>query len=54
MHLPHPTFLAGLVYLRKLRSHLYGKLIGTVTSCVLGHGLCNCGTRTAAGMPTAV
>jgi len=54
MHLSYPTILASLVYLRKLNSHLYGKLIGTVTSCVLGHGLCNCGTRTTAGMPTAI
>jgi hypothetical protein len=54
MHLPHPTFLAGLVYLRKLSTHLYGKLIGTVTSYVLGHGLCKCGTCTTAGKPTAV
>jgi hypothetical protein len=54
MHLPHPTFLAGLACLRKLSSHLYGMLIGMVTSCVLGHALCNCGTRTTAGTPTAV
>jgi hypothetical protein len=55
IHIPHPTFLAGLVDLRKLNSSFVRKAYRRHSyELWLGHVLSNCGTLTTTGTPTAV